>query len=198
MKSGSDDMECPNCNKTYDDDFKFCPYCGEEKPKPKICPNCELEPSVEFSFCPECGTKLVSKSQWEELNKLKKREELNKLKKREELNKLNDQLREYEKLGEYEKAFECIDKAIELKPENISYWEEKREKLNIPYWEEEADRFMRLRKYLVAIEFYDKLIKLEPENISYWEEKKRCFHRLGRYEESKECANKLIELRRAL
>lgn len=23
-------MECPNCNKTYDDNFKFCPYCGEE------------------------------------------------------------------------------------------------------------------------------------------------------------------------
>ena len=59
-------MECPNCNKTYDDEFKFCPYCGEKKPEPKICPNCKLEPSIEFSFCPECGTELISKSQWEE------------------------------------------------------------------------------------------------------------------------------------
>ena len=90
-------MECPKCNKTYDDDFKFCPYCGEEKPKPKICPNCELEPSVEFSFCPECGTELISKSQWEEL-------------KRKELDKLNKQIMEYEKLEEYEKYWNATTK----------------------------------------------------------------------------------------
>ncbi len=23
-------MKCPKCNKTYDDNFKICPYCGEE------------------------------------------------------------------------------------------------------------------------------------------------------------------------
>ena len=23
-------MKCHNCNKTYDDDFNFCPYCGNE------------------------------------------------------------------------------------------------------------------------------------------------------------------------
>ena len=114
-------MKCPKCKETYDDNFKFCPYCGEEKPAPKICPNCELEPNVEFSFCPECGTELVSKSQWEEL----KREKL----KREEIHKLNEQIMEYEKLEEYEKAFECCDKAIELEPENISYWEGKRVEL---------------------------------------------------------------------
>lgn len=55
-------MECPNCNKTYDDDFKFCPYCGEKKPEPKICPNCELRPKLEFNFCPECGTELIKKT----------------------------------------------------------------------------------------------------------------------------------------
>ena len=52
-------VECPNCNRNYGDDFKFCPYCGEEKPKPKICPKCELEPNSQFSFCPECGTELI-------------------------------------------------------------------------------------------------------------------------------------------
>ena len=25
-------MECPNCKKTYDDEFNFCPWCGSEKP----------------------------------------------------------------------------------------------------------------------------------------------------------------------
>ena len=64
-------MKCMKCKEIYNDDFKFCPYCGEEKPKPKICPNCELEPNVEFSFCPECGTELVNKLNWEIMNKIK-------------------------------------------------------------------------------------------------------------------------------
>ena len=57
-------MKCPNCNKTYNDDFKFCPYCGEGKPEPKICPNCELEHNAEFIFCPECGTQLTEKTKY--------------------------------------------------------------------------------------------------------------------------------------
>lgn len=56
-------MKCPNCNKTYDEEFKFCPYCGEEKPKPKICPNCNLEQNAEFTYCTECGTELIEKEE---------------------------------------------------------------------------------------------------------------------------------------
>ena len=26
-------MECPNCKKTYDEKFNFCPWCGSEKPE---------------------------------------------------------------------------------------------------------------------------------------------------------------------
>lgn len=59
-------MKCIKCKETYDDEFKFCPYCGEEKPAPKICPNCKLEPNVEFSYCPECGEKLNNKKEYEE------------------------------------------------------------------------------------------------------------------------------------
>lgn len=51
-------MECPNCNKTYDDDFKFCPYCGEEKPETLTCPKCQFK-SAEFKFCPHCGEELI-------------------------------------------------------------------------------------------------------------------------------------------
>ena len=61
-----DIVKCINCKETYDDEFKFCPYCGEEKPAPKICPNCKLEPNVEFSFCPECGEGLINKKEYEE------------------------------------------------------------------------------------------------------------------------------------
>lgn len=58
-------MECPNCNKIYDDDFKFCPYCGEKKPDPKICPVCEIEHDIKFNFCTECGEELITKKEYE-------------------------------------------------------------------------------------------------------------------------------------
>ena len=36
-------VDCPNCNKYYNDDFDFCPYCGTKKPFPKVCPECNGE-----------------------------------------------------------------------------------------------------------------------------------------------------------
>ena len=107
-------VNCPNCNRNYGDEFKLCKYCGKEKTELKLCTKCKLKPSVEFSFCPECGTQLVSKSQWGEL-------------KRKEVNKLNEQRKEYEKLGQYQKTLECYDKLIELEPQNSSYWRDERE-----------------------------------------------------------------------
>ena len=151
-------MECPNCNKTYDDEFKFCPYCGEKKPEPKICPNCEMEPSTEFNFCPECGTELVSKSQWEEL------------KRKEELNKLNEQLKKYDLLDE--KSLKYLDKAIELEPENSGYLEDK------------AWLLRYLGRYEEAIECYDKLIELEPKEYFYKDYKGDCLYALKKYEET--------------
>lgn len=50
-------MKCPKCNNYYNDDFAFCPHCGEEKPKPLSCSRCGFE-SNEFKFCPKCGTEL--------------------------------------------------------------------------------------------------------------------------------------------
>lgn len=59
-------MNCPNCNKKYDDDFAFCPYCGTEKPEPLVCHKCGLE-SYDFSFCPNCGEKLITLIELERL-----------------------------------------------------------------------------------------------------------------------------------
>ena len=60
-------VECPNCNRNYDDEFKFCPYCGEKKQGPRLCPNCEYKAyDEEFLFCPECGERLISKKEHEE------------------------------------------------------------------------------------------------------------------------------------
>ena len=98
-----DIVKCINCKETYDDEFKFCPYCGEEKPAPKICPNCKLEPNVEFSFCPECGEGLINKKEYEEDPEKIEIEEHSK----------NEQRKKEEKLDRLEKE------SKKLKLENI-------------------------------------------------------------------------------
>lgn len=51
-------VDCPNCNRFYNDDFAYCPYCGTKKPEGKICPKCKFK-SIEYSYCPHCGKKLI-------------------------------------------------------------------------------------------------------------------------------------------
>lgn len=58
-------VHCPNCKRFFDDNFKFCPYCGKESLKPKICKECGFK-SYEFNFCPNCGNKLTSLKEKEE------------------------------------------------------------------------------------------------------------------------------------
>ena len=98
-------MECPNCNKIYDDDFKFCPYCGEEKPQSKICPICEMEENIEFTFCLKCGTELVYKSQW--------------------VSKLEEKINECKENHKFVEAIEYYNKIIKLNPSNEDAWYEK-------------------------------------------------------------------------
>ena len=77
FKTTSNQVLCSKCGKEFNDEFEFCPYCGTEKPQPKICPKCKLEPSVEFSFCPKCGIELVDKSEYlAKVEKKRKAEEI--------------------------------------------------------------------------------------------------------------------------
>ena len=64
FKTTSNDVLCPECGNEFNDEFEFCPYCGNKKTQPKICPKCKLEPSLEFDFCPKCGTELVEKEKY--------------------------------------------------------------------------------------------------------------------------------------
>ena len=58
-------MICPNCNSHYNNDFKFCPYCGNELIikkaiiKKMICPNCKRKYKNDYDFCPYCSKKLI-------------------------------------------------------------------------------------------------------------------------------------------
>ena len=61
---------CPNCNRSFDNDFEFCPYCGSKKPQAKVCPRCALETYEEFSFCPKCGAELMAGERYSEVIEL--------------------------------------------------------------------------------------------------------------------------------
>ena len=179
MKPGSDDMECPNCNKTYDDDFKFCPHCGTKKPEGKICPGCKYE-SYEFDFCPKCGRQLIEKHVYDELNMLF--EKIN------DLHLFYEKINDKESLKKYEEILECAEKAIELAP---SY--------EVP-WAYKGDCLEELGRYEEAIECYDITIELIPSgtysfyNQQSWLDKGNCFEKLGRYEEALECYEKIYKL----
>ena len=125
FKTTSNEILCSNCGKIFEDEFEFCPYCGTEKPKPKICPKCKLEPSIEFNFCPKCGTELLEKEKYfvvlEQKRKAKEEEEeLLKIKLKLEADNLIEKGLSLERIGEdylenryFENAKKCYKKAIE-------------------------------------------------------------------------------------
>ena len=125
FKTTSNEILCSKCGKEFNDEFDFCPYCGTEKPKPKICPKCKLEPSIEFSFCPKCGTELVDKEEYlkqieeERLRKIKEEEEIEKKKIIEHI-QLKNQGLTYEKEGDelfkqYDKEYYALEKFLKAK-----------------------------------------------------------------------------------
>lgn len=36
-------MKCYKCSMVYEDDFDYCPYCGEKVHEPLTCPNVDLK-----------------------------------------------------------------------------------------------------------------------------------------------------------
>lgn len=50
---------CDKCNKTFDDDVKFCPECGNKLLSKDVCPECGAPVDASAKFCPSCGHKLV-------------------------------------------------------------------------------------------------------------------------------------------
>lgn len=59
---------CNKCQKKFDNDVDFCPYCGKpvieyvEWPKQKFCTKCGAQLDGDEDFCPQCGIAIHSVS----------------------------------------------------------------------------------------------------------------------------------------
>ncbi|MCD4678683.1 MAG: SUMF1/EgtB/PvdO family nonheme iron enzyme [Desulfobacula sp.] len=51
-------MECSNCKKEVQSDWKGCPYCGVEFQQEKECSSCGKPLDSSWKLCPFCGEKL--------------------------------------------------------------------------------------------------------------------------------------------
>ncbi len=52
---------CPNCEFEVQDNFNFCPNCGNDLGKPIICWECNYANEPNSKFCQECGSPLFEK-----------------------------------------------------------------------------------------------------------------------------------------
>lgn len=144
-------LKCPSCNKTYDDDFDFCPYCGKASDNKK-CPTCGFK-SNEFNFCPKCGIELLTETEMNQIQAKEYYKEAIKL-------EVND---------EYEKAMKYYDKATELdsndtneeKLDELKKLNKQKEKQN---HYQEAIELEKQGWYKEAIEYCKKAINLDPDN----------------------------------
>lgn len=118
FKTTSNDILCPECGNEFNEEFEFCPYCGNKKPQTKICPKCKLEPSLEFDFCPKCGTELVEKEKY--IKQLEKIEQERKQKEKELERKKIEEEQERKRLKQ-----ERIRKRIEEEQERKRMEEDK-------------------------------------------------------------------------
>jgi uncharacterized membrane protein YhaH (DUF805 family)/RNA polymerase subunit RPABC4/transcription elongation factor Spt4 len=56
---------CQKCNKEFDNEVDFCPYCGnstvevKEEPKELVCHHCGTQLVGDEDFCPNCGSPIV-------------------------------------------------------------------------------------------------------------------------------------------
>ena len=66
---------CLKCNKDFDDNFDFCPYCSNHlsvKPERRYCQNCGtwVNSDSDVSCCPNCNGNLVRESILEKFDEM--------------------------------------------------------------------------------------------------------------------------------
>jgi len=53
-------MNCPSCQASLQEDFKFCPYCGAQVAKISNCFSCGKKVDPSWVSCPFCGAAIKS------------------------------------------------------------------------------------------------------------------------------------------
>ena len=119
------------------------------------------------------------------------------------------------KLGKFEEAIECYDKAIEINPNfflalgnkglalfNLKRYEEAMECFDkiidieprdFQGYENKGRALLNLKKNEEAIRCFDKAIELKPTSWVLWDNKGRALFNLQKFEEAIECFNKALE-----
>lgn len=69
---------CSNCNKEFDDEFNFCPFCGTQYGKIE-CPNCHKLLNKASPFCGYCGHKLINNKELDTKGNIKEELDNNKI-----------------------------------------------------------------------------------------------------------------------
>lgn len=87
------------------------------------------------------------------------------------------------KLGKFEEAIECYDKALEINPNFFLAWGNK------------GLALFNLKRYEETIECFDKIIDIEPRDFQGYENKGRALLNLKKNEEAIRCFDKAIELK---
>ena len=86
------------------------------------------------------------------------------------------------KLGKYEKALECFDRAIQINPENVRTWRGKGTVLAI------------LGKYPEAMTCFEKGIGLDPNDAGLLMSKGTCLYMLQQYEQALNCYENALRM----
>ena len=86
------------------------------------------------------------------------------------------------KLGRYEAAVSCFDKALKIDPRNANVWYNKGTSLH------------NLDRYEAAISCYEITLEIDPRHALAWYNKGVIFHNLGQYEAAIDCYDKALEV----
>ena len=87
-------------------------------------------------------------------------------------------------MGRHEEAIHCLDKALEIDPQNAETWINKGWSLGQ----------LQLGRHEEAIHRLDKALELDPQNGKAWNNKGRSLGSLDRHEEAAHCFSKAMEL----
>lgn len=55
-RSAPSRISCPDCDKSIEGQYAYCPYCGAAVRN--VCPSCNTELQRDWVVCPKCGAKL--------------------------------------------------------------------------------------------------------------------------------------------